>query len=198
MEKIINIGSHKTGSYSLIEALEILGFKSCPEFYYNDENYYFNHFILKKNIKGLFNYIKESPYNLYEDSPYNFKNIYRKLYEYDNNFKFILTIREENSWFDSLLYSTYENGKIDKSDNITLQYLYGLVNEENKNKIINIYNKRNEEIKNFFKGNLNFCIINLSDPDIVKWKKLTDFLNVPNKFENLKKLKYPCKNKRVH
>ncbi len=153
MEKIINIGAHKTGTCSLISSLEILGYKHSPEWFYQNERR--NFFKYVKNERGtlnLYNYIMSSEFNLYEDSPYNFKKIYKKLFQMNNNFKFILTIREENEWFDSLLSSTYKED-MNFKDNIILQYLYGDVEEANKDKIINIYNKRNNEIIDYFKGN---------------------------------------------
>ena len=42
-------------------------------------------------------------------------------------------------------------GKGDYKNDVTLQYLYGDVTEENRKKIINIYNKINNEIIDFLK-----------------------------------------------
>lgn len=196
MEKIINIGSHKTGTTSLIGALKILGYKTSPEWFYSNEKGNFKKYVKdKKGAEYLCDYITKSPFNLYEDSPYNFKEIYKEIFQYNNDFKFILTIMEENSWFSSLLYSTYTNKK-DLRNNIQLQYLYGDIMEENKEKIISIYNQRNNEIIDFFSKKQNFCIINVGDPDRLNWHKLTTFLNVPDKFKLVKDLKYPHLNKR--
>lgn len=201
IQKIINIGSHKTGTTSLIKAMEILEYSSASEaWWYNATDDKKNEII--NNSIQICNHVANSNYNLFEDSPYNFKNIYKELYNFNNDFKFILTIREEESWFNSLLYSTYYNphlGKVDYKNDLTLQYLYGDVTEENRKKIINIYNKRNNEIIDFFKEKQkDLCIITLEDSDISKWKKLTTFLNIPEKFNLVKDLKYPHLNKKTN
>lgn len=200
MIKIINIGSHKTGTCSLIEALRILGYSHSPEWFYSDEETHFNNIIKNENgIKDLCNYITDTEFNLYEDSPYNYKEIYKELYNYNNDFKFILTIREENSWFKSLLQSTQRIPEENLKNNIQLQYLYGDVEEINQDKIINIYNERNNKIIDFLKEKQNLCVIHLNDDDdIVKWQKLTTFLGIPDKFELVKNLKYPYENKTIY
>jgi hypothetical protein len=193
--KHVCIGQPKTGTKTIAKIFNLLNFKvnSNPlslndndDFILIDNNisYYTNDSILKchNNIEM---------FEAFHDYPYSFN------YEYINaNFpdsKFILTIRNSDKWFNSLInYQYIENA----SNKKLLKKLYGykIILLENKTEVITKYNEYNMNIIKYFNDNFHkLLIVDLEkdNEDNIK-QKISDFLKINIDF------KIPHENKQVY
>ena len=149
--KYVCIGQPKTATKTMAKIFELLNFKvnSNPlcldekdDFILLDNNisYYTNDTILKchNNIET---------FEAFHDYPYSFN------YKYINdNFpksKFILTIRNSDLWFNSLISYQYKKNCSNKN---LLKKLYGyeIISLENKETVISKYNEYNLNIIKYF------------------------------------------------
>ena len=160
---VVGAGFHKTGTSTLGAALRILGYHVkgtskrplIP--------------ILKKD----FSYVRKQLRNFdaVQDTPWFF--IYKELDEIYPNAKFILTIRDEESWYKSV---KKQIGDLRSAQD---EWIYGRgkgLPKDDKQNAIDVYNRHNEEVKNYFKDRPNdLLILNFKKGD--KWEKLCDFLN---------------------
>jgi len=173
MKKYFGVGAHKTGTSSLLQAFKTLKYNCHTDF--DSER------LLPDYIDQYFSSIqwasKESTVHFYQDSPWNIGNFYKKLYFWNPQSKFILTIRDSEDWFNSLcrwnqnqtnihpfgswLHRTeYYNSNID-----ILPY---------KDTYISRYEYRNNQIISFFKDKPDQLLI-LDTKDENKWEKLCKF-----------------------
>jgi hypothetical protein len=117
--------------------------------------------------------------DFFEDSPYNHLDIYR----YMEDVRFLMTIREPESWFDSWCANAIREKLINRA-NSYMDVFYGAkINENNKHIIIDNYNRRNDGIFDYFKGDI--CTIEIEDDNDIKKDKLSKFLGVDINFEYL-------------
>jgi len=192
--KVFCIGLNKTGTTSLVDAWKELGYtkiysgfdkptvvKIMPnKFVFKDGNIInsgFNndYYILKLLISG---------YECMKDRPFNTNNLYRWLEKNYYNSKFILTIRDEEEWWNSVnkwLSFTTESDKIKGEMRINLYKKHFNTTEFTKDSFIDYYRDYNNKVKEYFKGNPNFLEINICNGE--GWELLCPFLNkpIPNK-----------------
>jgi Sulfotransferase domain len=136
--KIIGAGFQKTGTSTLREALTILGYKvkdtsSRPLIP-----------ILKGDFKKVLNMIKN--YDAVEDTPWFM--IYKELDELIPGSKFILTIRDKESWYKSV------SDHIANLRDANHEFIYGRgkgLPKEDKEHTINVYQQHNKEVQDYFK-----------------------------------------------
>lgn len=177
-ERIFVIGLAKTGTTSITEALEILGFKSlhwAPLAKLNKQK------VLELNWQWWLN-----KYDAFSDVPVTY--FFRELDQKFPNSKFIQTVREKDSWLKSckkhfLVPSIHEEAKA------LHQELYGS-DIFDHNAFAEGYERHHRQIKEYFQGRSDFMTI-----DIFKgggWEKLCSFLNkdvpdqpFPTKNQNL-------------
>jgi hypothetical protein len=186
--KYFGIGAHKTGTTSLEAAFKILK--------YNCHNEYDSHKLILDYVEEYYSTLKwtsqHSDVQFYQDSPWNFKDFYKKLYFWNPKAKFILTIRNSESWFESLC--NWNKNRTNKWWFSSWIHRNEYLNDTNtifnhKDQYISIYENRNKEIKEFFKDKPNqLLILNLEDNN--KWVTLCNFTKdeIPN-------VSYPYKNK---
>lgn len=171
--RIFCLGSNKTGTTSLERALIQLGFRLIP--YDKSYGLYFGGGLKhsRENILRLFNIFEQRKYDydLYSDIPYNLAGSHEILYELFPESYFILTIRNPESWFYSVLNWIQKR---------KCQTMYNLIWKiefitSNKIEIINRYNNRNNEIIQFFNNNSKFLVINIEEK--TNYSKLCQFLD---------------------
>ncbi len=161
-EKVIGIGFHKTGTTTLGKALEILGYKIkgvTPRMILP---------VIKGNINKALKYAER--YDALEDVPWCI--LYKELDIYFPESKFILTVRDEESWYKS---AKKQFGGYIRPQN---EWIYGRKNGMFKNKELAIkrYRKHNKETTEYFKNRPNdFLIMDFSKGD--GWEKLCSFLS---------------------
>ncbi|UCG35147.1 MAG: sulfotransferase family protein [Candidatus Omnitrophota bacterium] len=165
-KKIFGVGLSKTGISSLNEALNILGIKSIHK---PREQY------LREKEKGLPYFSTMKGYEGFTDFPC--WAIYKELDKLYPTSKFILTVRDPESWFESrkkhYKRRTEEGAKLnwDISENSVSMML-----------------QHNKEVKEYFKDRpADLLIINIIDGE--GWEKLCPFLG-----KKIPKIPFPKKN----
>lgn len=161
-KKVFVIGFQKTGTTSLELALENLGYRV----YGGDKN------LLKfKDQKSLNNYILETLkcWDAVQDMPWPL--LYKNLFELYPNSKFILTSRKTDEWIKSVV-------QYFASIRIPLhQKIYDVPCAEGYEKrYMEVYNKHNKEVIEFFKDKENFIIMEQNEN--FNYETLCQFLNV--------------------
>ncbi|HKK61149.1 MAG TPA: sulfotransferase [Bacteroidales bacterium] len=163
--KIIGVGFQKTGTSTLREALRMLGYSvkdTTPR-------------ALIPILKGNYNKVLSmlDGYDAMEDTPWYM--IYKELDNYIPNSKFILTIRDEESWYKSV---SKHIGNLKAAHH---EWIYGkgkaLPSKDKKN-AISVYRQHNLEVQEYFRdrpGDL--LILDFTNGD--QWEKLCEFLDKP-------------------
>ncbi len=174
--KVFGIGFHKTGTTSLAQALEVLGYKTVHGDGKNSP--------LHEGTEGrmlINDYIKKGDYELptfdiydaFTDNPYF--SIWREITEIYPEAKYILTIRNEDEWIDSCV--RYLSGRRVRP---MRKWKFGkhanpAKNSASKKRWLEEYRKHNEEIINYFeKHNKDLLVMDITKGD--GWEKLCPFL----------------------
>ena len=168
MEKLICPGLSRTGSRSLAAALEILGYKTS----------HWQPHRLRDVIMGHTatpNFKRFNDVDAILDLPASI--FFKELLDAYKDSKIILTVREENQWFDSVWKHyqwVHQNLKDDLLSEaiVTQQIAYGTTN---CNKFI--YCKKFREHNESVKALGGVLIMDICNGD--KWEKLCEWLNVP-------------------
>lgn len=163
MPKIFCIGFQKTGTTSLGLAFEKLGFTVGEE----------NHDLLTALQQGDFEKIKTiaAPFDVLEDNPWPV--LFRQLDEYFPGSKFILSVRNEETWIRSVV--NHFNGNPREMH----RFIYGVPFPSGNEAIyLDRYRKHNQEVIAYFKNRPeDLLIIDLEKEDA--WTKLCPFLKMP-------------------
>lgn len=154
--KIFCVGFHRTGTCSLRDALEILGYKVCGPVWKIDER-----------LVRSFDAFQDMPWPLY----------YELLDQKCQNSKFILTIRNSESWINSCIRKF--GGKKIKMHEI----IYGGAGNPiyDEDRWIKKYEQNNESILEYFKDRPDDLLV-LRITQGEGWEKLCPFLGhkIPN------------------
>ncbi len=159
--KIFGIGLYKTGTSSLHRALTILGFRS-----FHDVLFYIRE--RAKNEDTLFPKSILDHYNAFGDHPFpaHFKEVDQ---EYPNS-KFILTVRDIDSW----LKSVKQHVKRNRFN----PFYRGKFNRYDEAKETSRWHQHTEEVIGYFKDrSQDLLIMNIIEGD--GWEGLCVFLNLP-------------------
>ncbi|MEN0050848.1 MAG: sulfotransferase family protein [Bacteroidota bacterium] len=166
--KIIGVGFQKTGTSTLRDALKILGYRV------KDTSSRALIPILKGDYNKILRRIKN--YDALEDTPWYM--IYKELDARIPNCKFILTIREPESWYNSV---SRHIGDLRSAQH---EWIYGRnkgLPKDDKTNTINVYNCHNQEVIQYFKDRPHdLLILDFTKGD--QWEKLCQFLgrDIPN------------------
>lgn len=172
MGKIICIGAHKTGTGSLNEMMKMLGYKRNPHgLWFGNAKY--RRAVEGGDYRGVVNSLGSG--NWFVDSPYNHDDVYKALDL--PNVRFIFTTREPQEWFDSFLRWAKVWPIITEPTFRADIFYGGLLIEKNRDIVIDSFNRRNDGIIDYFKGDI--FTIDVSDTDETKKQKLSNFLGKP-------------------
>lgn len=190
--KIFVIGHNKTATTSVITNIRDFGFKIGLQ--RNGE--ILLDFYLKNNFDPIIEFCKTA--DAFKDIPFSMHNTYKHLDSSFPNSKFILTVRDnENDWYDSIIrfHTKLFNGRLPKAEMlknnkyVKLGWMYEVhtkmygVNDDdlyNKKKLIDYYNKHNEDIIEYFKDRPNdLLILNVKEEN--GFSSFCNFLGVENK-----------------
>lgn len=178
MQKVLGVGFHKTGTSTLNAVLTELGYTVCS----NDLS------LAEDLIENKYERINDilDKYDAFEDNPWPL--LFKEFYNKYPTAKFVLTIRDEDKWWQSLINHFGENHTKMR------EWIYGDgVPLGNEKLYKERYRKHNKEVKDFFNDKPNqLLIIDWSESDN-NWEKICKFLNkpVPNiSFPNANKLAY--------
>lgn len=187
--KIFCIGRNKTGTTSLAQALRDLGI------YVGNQNAA-EKLILdykNRNWKPIIKYCNSA--EAFQDVPFSSPYTWLVLHSHFPDAKFILTVRDAEAWYNSLirfhttLFSSDKSNPPTALDLQNASYCYkGFMWDENRavwntpendpyNKeiLIHQYNTHNEIIAQYFKNQSNFLQLDVSEPN--SYNLLCTFLN---------------------
>jgi hypothetical protein len=160
--KIIGVGFQKTGTSSLREALKILGYRV------KDTSARPLIPILKGDFDRVVRMVRK--YDALEDTPWYM--IYRELDERIPGSKFILTVRDEESWYRSVARH------IGVLRNPSHEWIYGRgrgLPMEHMENAISVYNRHNREVREYFRDRArDFLEVDFTRGD--EWDRLCRFL----------------------
>ncbi|MBL6667756.1 MAG: hypothetical protein ISP69_03670 [Crocinitomicaceae bacterium] len=160
---IIGVGFQKTGTSSLREALKVLGFRV------KDTTTRALVPILKNDYSSILRMLKN--FDAVEDTPWYM--IYKELDKLIPNSKFILTIRDEESWYLSV------KKHIGNLRSANHEWIYGRgkgLPKDDKKNTINVYIKHNKEVIEYFENRPNdLLVLDFTKGD--SWEKICPFLN---------------------
>jgi hypothetical protein len=163
--KIIGVGFQKTGTSSLREALKILGYRVMD----TSERPLVS--ILKGDHDRVLRMIRN--YDALEDTPWYM--IYRELDRLIPGSKFILTTRDEESWYRSVARH------IGRLRNPSHEWIYGRgkgLPMDDRENTLRVYQEHIKGVKSYFRerpGDL--LVIDVTNGD--GWKELCGFLGRP-------------------
>lgn len=188
MEKIFGVGFSKTGTTSLEKALEILGYKVCRGHWKFSHTFYLHALYIHKDYDEIFRLVNY--WDAFSDAPWGGTDLYLQLYNKFPNAKYILTVREPESWYESFeklitmfdlnhetaLESYHANGMYGSA--YFFKHIFGIEKlAGNKQKLIDHFMLYNEKIINFFSCHpASFTVYDIISGE--GWQKLCKFLGV--------------------
>ena len=187
--KIFGLGFSKTGTTSLEFALELLGYKVCKGHWASNYSFYLHSLYIHKDYNELIRMTKY--WDAFADGPWGGTDLYLELYKVYPDAKYILTYRDPESWYKSMinmltqfdsnletaLDTHHEVGKWGSS--YFFSHIFNISNLANKKDIlINHYNNHNNSVREFFHNKPDsFLEIDISIKD--KWTPVCTFLSKP-------------------
>lgn len=204
--KIICIGLNKTGTTSFKDSLSKCGLKVFNEEYGHQ---YLMQDVHNGNIYSTLSAIENNLYDVYEDTPFSFTNIYKDLFKFRPEDYYVLTVRNSDEEFAESAYKfyidvikTHEAGKFNSfytwsygmqnKKVINLNHIYclmsnwGITNDTNLiSKLKDVYNRHIEDTTNFFEKEKDskFITINVSkDNELKRLSDFAEFNAVDNNF----------------
>ena len=195
--KIFCIGLNKTGTTSLVDAWKELGYDKIysridktilreimPNKYKRNSKV-----ITRSGFNNDFSTLKLliSGYNCFKDRPFNTNHLYSWLDANYDNSKFILTVRDENEWWDSVnrwltkTHPNFHDTEDKRNSKIELYKDHFNTTEFTKDSFTKYYRDYNNKVREHFKGKSNFLELNICNGD--GWELLCPFLEkeIPDK-----------------
>ncbi len=174
MTKVFGIGFHKTGTTSLGEALDLLGYSNvhaARPLRQKLGQEAMMKCLTSDDLEPIWQVADD--YDSFQDNPWQM--LYRQADERFPGSKFILTIRESDSWFKSV-YSQFSGRQ-----SAFRSWIYGPRYADpkgNKKHYISRYERHNQEVKSYFSERPNdLLVLNITNGD--GWNKLCPFLKLP-------------------
>jgi len=183
MIKYFIIGLNKTGTTSI---------KSAIEFALNSQKITsklrLNHLQKRIGIIKLCDLLlEEYDVKVFKDRPWNTNYFYKELHKHYPNSKFILTIRDEKEWWESVVKwldtrAIWTKGKNKESVKKELKQKFKLYNNHfncesfNQQDYLNYYNLYNNSVLDYFKDNPNFYTLYL--PKDFNWLNIQRIVNL--------------------
>lgn len=164
--KVFCIGFHKTGTTSLAVALKTLGYRVTGPNEVNNPN-------IENNVIATAHELVDK-YDAFQDNPWPI--IYKALDVKCPDSKFILTLRDSESWIKSQVKH------FGRKETPMRKWIYGVgCPEGNEDIYVKRFEDHNEEVKNYFKDRpQDLLVLDLAKGD--GWDKLCPYLriDIPN------------------
>lgn len=160
--KVFGIGFHKTGTKSLAKALRILGYRVTGP------NGVSDHDIGSKLVSLVDELIPQ--YDAFQDNPWPL--VYEHLDRHCPGSRFILTVRDPQSWIRSQVRFFGRNTTPMR------EYIYGVgCPEGNEETYLRRYEQHNREVVEYFRGRDDLLVMDFERGD--GWERLCPFLGKP-------------------
>ncbi len=176
-QKVFCIGFNRTGSTSMGEVFKILGYNVKGEIKKQEE------WMNERQIESIKKFILQvsEDYNAFFHEPWN--QFYKDLDLKYPDSKFILTIRDEQSWLKSF-YSYFKNSGNDNWSPFLLgnYNLDDIKSVDNDEYFISKFREHNQSVINYFKNQPERLLVLNVFKDNNKWDKICSFLecDIPN------------------
>lgn len=169
-QKIFGIGLPKSGTSSLHDALQILGYKSI-HFPIDDET-------VKQLRNGDYKLKIMDAYDAASDVP--IPAIFPQLHAAFPGSKFILTYRSEDSWLESQRKAPFNNDRPEpgSSRDFYRAILYGVI-DFNEDRFRWVHRRHHEDIARYFSGENATDLLTIDITAGEGWGELCSFLNAP-------------------
>lgn len=160
--KVFGIGFHKTGTSSLRDALDLLGYRVRGIFGKADPDIATNALARALSIVDRFDAFQDNPWPIF----------YRELDQHAPGSKFILTERDTSSWLQSAL-KHFGHGSTPMR-----RWIYGVGSPVgNEDVFVARYERHNQEVKEYFAARPDdLLVFRISDGD--GWETLCPFLGL--------------------
>jgi hypothetical protein len=177
--KVFCVGTWKTGTTSMGHALHTIMGGKHQKWDHKNRLLYFNN-----KFEDIFRISKR--HRTFDDTPWNCIDVWPKLKEMYPNSKYILTLREEESWFNSMVkwyrgdLNTFNHSHIVKGiyDRQLKPFGFDIedmaVLENSKEHWIEWYRKRNKHLIDAFRGTDRLLTYNITTEK--GWETLCNFL----------------------
>lgn len=160
--KVFCIGFHKTGTTSLAVALKMLGYRVTGPNGIRDPNIGLNVYTMAQDLVPKFDAFQDNPWPI----------IYKELDTKFPNSKFILTLRDSQSWIKSQV------GHFGRKQTPMRKWIYGVgCPKGNEDIYVRRFEEHNREVIEHFRNRpKDLLLLNLGKGD--GWEKLCAFLEV--------------------
>jgi hypothetical protein len=191
MQKVFGVGFSKTGTTSLEEALQILGYSVCRGHWQTPHTFYLLALYIHRDYEEIFRMVNY--WDAFADGPWGGTDLYVQLYKRLPESKFILTIRDAESWYFSFekLITKFDLNLETALDSYHarrygsayfFKHIFGIdTMAGSRQKIISHYNAYNKKVKDYLSRN-RADFIEFDIPAGDGWEKLCEFLGkeIPN------------------
>lgn len=177
MNKVVVVGFHKTGTTSLHEALQLLGYRVAGH------NIQLVHALRSGDLEPVWRLVRD--FDAFEDDPWFV--LYREIDQKFPGTKFILTERPTAAWLESM--------KAHFVSNKFRRYLYGTDDIHGSPDLFTSkYEQHNREVKSYFEGRDDLFLFSTG---VDSWEPLCKFLNkdVPKSVLSGKVVSFPHTNR---
>jgi DNA-directed RNA polymerase subunit RPC12/RpoP len=164
---------NKTGTSTLNHCFEELRLTpiASPKSYTREIRQQIDHFYKHRSYDDMLDLAER--YKAFEDRPWNMWTMYRHAHRRFPDSRFILTVRDPESWW----RSTERWITVTKPHILSRYQQHLRVHEANKDSMIESYLRYNSEVEAYFKGTDQLLVMNLEQGD--GWEKLCSFLKLP-------------------
>lgn len=172
-ERVFCIGMNKTGTSTLKHCFEILhlGPIASPKTYDRTVRRLIEQFYKHKTYDAMLDLAEH--YKAFEDRPWNMWAMYRHAHERFPDSRFILTVRDPESWWRST-----ERWITVTKPGVMARYEQHLrVHEPSKESMTESYLRYNSEVQAYFEGTGKLLVMDIEKGD--GWEKLCAFLGLP-------------------
>jgi hypothetical protein len=176
--KVFGVGFHKTGTSTLNSVLTELGYNVCSN------RIDLAQVLIDENYDEAYDMFEK--FDAFEDNPWPL--LYKKFDTLYPGSKFILTLRDEDKWWNSLL------NHFGSKHSLMREWIYGVGCPQGNETIYrDRYKRHNEGVVNFFKDRPDsLLIVDWSEID-GKWDSICEFLKEP-----IPKSSFPHSNKMAY
>jgi len=189
--KVFGLGFSKTGTTSLENVYDVLGYNVCRGHWNLKHNDYLLSLYVNGDYKEIYKMTKY--WDAFADGPWGGGSLYKKLYEWYPDAKYILTVRDSEKWYQSIynMITTYDKAESTAMETYHSEKFYGsayffrhIFNitelENSKEAMINYFEATNKEIISFFEDKNNLLVIDLTKNNSEeKWEKICKYLDKP-------------------
>jgi hypothetical protein len=172
--KVFGIGFHKTGTSTLDIALKKLGYNVCGVRHDLTEK------LFEHDLNPIFKIVDK--YDAFQDNPWPI--LYKELDKRYSHSKFILTLRNEDKWIQSVV------NYFGDSDTEMRRWIYGVGHPKGNEEIyLEKYRNHNHEVVEYFKDRKDdLLVVSWENGD--GWKELCQFLG-----KSIPDIEFPHANK---